>query len=66
MIPPICIVDVAIVVRVLELRRLVLINKVCLAFLMVLFQWHVWTFLHDVFIGETSKAISGLFVADLH
>ena len=66
MIPPIWIVGVAIVVRVPELTRLVLINKVCLAFLMVLFQWHIWTFLHDVLIGETSRAISGFFVTDLH
>ena len=66
MIPPIWIVGVTIVVRVPELTRLVLINKVCLASLMVLFQWHIWTFLHDVFIGETSRAISGLFVTDLH
>ena len=59
MIPPILIVSITIFVGVPELRRFILINKVFLSSLMVFLQWNIRTFLHDVIIRETSRAISG-------
>ena len=59
MILPIFIVSISIVVGVPELRRFILINKFFLSSLMVFLQWNIQTFLHDVIIRETSRAISG-------